>query len=280
MSTPVEALVVQAKNGDKKALEDVIRGIQALIYGLAIRMLWHPADAEDATQEILIKVITHLDSFRGESVFTSWVYRIACNHLRTVKKCMAENTVSTFEDFEKAIDKELQVPEPATPFQAEESLMVQEIMIGCTTGMLICLNRDLRLAYILGDISKMESDKAAYILDITPATFRKRLSRARSLIRDFMHKKCGLVNPSNLCRCARFVPQIEKTRGRKPENFLYVGHPRRSEKSIIASEQLQEVEELQRIIMLFRSHPDYAAPDKFIEGIWGLIDSGRFSLFQ
>jgi DNA-directed RNA polymerase specialized sigma24 family protein len=71
LNTILEVFVERAKNGDKRALEDVIRGIQDLIYGLAIRMLWHPSDAEDATQEILIKIITHLDGFRGESSFTS-----------------------------------------------------------------------------------------------------------------------------------------------------------------------------------------------------------------
>ena len=124
MNTTLEILVEQAKNGDKNALEDVMRGIQDLIYGLAIRMLWHPADAEDATQEILIKIITHLDGFQGESAFTPWIYRIACNHLLTIQKCPAENNVSTFEDFEKTLDNELQAIEPTSHFEAEQSLMV------------------------------------------------------------------------------------------------------------------------------------------------------------
>jgi len=280
MNTTLEILVEQAKNGDKRALEDVVQGIQDLIYGLAIRMLWHPADAEDATQEILIKIITHLDSFRGESAFTSWVYRIASNHLLTTQKCQAENNVSTFEDFEKTLDRELQTPESTANIEAEQSLIVQEIMIGCTMGMLLCLNRDLRLAYILGDVSEMNSERAAYILNITPATFRKRLSRARTLLRNFMQKKCGLVNPNNPCRCSRFVDQIEKTMGRDPENFLFAGHPCRGKRGAITSEQLREIDELQRIIVLFRNHPDYAAPDRFIEGIKGLIDSGEFKMFQ
>jgi hypothetical protein len=95
-----------------------------------------------------------------------------------------------------------------------------------------------------------------------------------------MQKKCGLVNSGNPCRCPRFVDQIEKTLGRDPENFLFAGHPCRSQKGTITSEQLREIDELQRIIVLFRSHPDYAAPDKFIEGIRELIDSGEFRMFQ
>ena len=65
----LEVLVERAKAGDGAALEAVVRAIQDRVYNLAIRMLWHPADAEDATQEILIRVITNLGSFRGESAF-------------------------------------------------------------------------------------------------------------------------------------------------------------------------------------------------------------------
>ena len=80
MEPAIETMVEQAKEGHKDALEALIRSIQDRIYGLSIRMLYHPADAEDATQEILIKVITHLDSFRGESAFTTWVTEL----LRTI----------------------------------------------------------------------------------------------------------------------------------------------------------------------------------------------------
>jgi RNA polymerase sigma factor (sigma-70 family) len=86
----IETLVEQAKEGNREALEQVIETIQDRVYGLAIRMLSNPSDAEDATQEILIKVVTHLAEFRGESAFTSWVYRIACNHLLTTRKDGAE----------------------------------------------------------------------------------------------------------------------------------------------------------------------------------------------
>ena len=81
MSSILEQDVRLAKNGDKEALDAIICGIKDNIYGLAMRMLRHPEDAEDQTQEILIKVITHLSDFREESAFSTWVYQIACNHL-------------------------------------------------------------------------------------------------------------------------------------------------------------------------------------------------------
>src|SRR5215468_2497513 len=75
-----------AAGGDKEAARAVLEGVQDDVYRLALRMLGHPADAEDATQEILIIVLTHLGAFRGESAFKTWVWRIAANHLQGVRR--------------------------------------------------------------------------------------------------------------------------------------------------------------------------------------------------
>ena len=81
MQKDTEQLVSEAIDGSKQALEQVIGRIQDMIYNLSLKMLLFPEDARDATQEILIKVITRLSTFRGDSKFTSWVYKIAVNHL-------------------------------------------------------------------------------------------------------------------------------------------------------------------------------------------------------
>ena len=73
------SLVARAVDGDKAALEEVIRLLQDPLYRLALRMVWRPADAEDATQEILIRVVTRLASWRGEAKLLTWAYRIGVN---------------------------------------------------------------------------------------------------------------------------------------------------------------------------------------------------------
>jgi RNA polymerase sigma factor (sigma-70 family) len=67
-----QSLVLRARSGDRQALEDLVHRHQAWIYNIAVRMLHHPQDAEDATQEILIKVLTRLASFEGRSSFRTW----------------------------------------------------------------------------------------------------------------------------------------------------------------------------------------------------------------
>ncbi|MFZ4813049.1 MAG: RNA polymerase sigma factor [Phototrophicaceae bacterium] len=97
MDEAINEWVVQAQNGSKEALEAVVRQTEGYIYNLALRMLQVPMDAEDATQEILIKMVTHLHSFRAESAFTTWMYRIACNHLLTMQKRTPNRQTLSFE---------------------------------------------------------------------------------------------------------------------------------------------------------------------------------------
>ena len=77
------ALVERARAGDKVALGELIHQAQQLTYGLALRMIPDPTEAQDLTQEVLIRVVTGLAKFRGESSFKTWVYRVASNHLLT-----------------------------------------------------------------------------------------------------------------------------------------------------------------------------------------------------
>src|SRR5437588_5677967 len=108
MSQTPEANARKAQRGDQAALEEVIAQIQGKVYGLALRMLWHPEDAKDATQEILLRIVTHLATFRGESSFLTWAYRVGANHLLTWRKSRAEAQSFTFESFGKDLEEGLQ----------------------------------------------------------------------------------------------------------------------------------------------------------------------------
>src|SRR5258707_4512926 len=107
-------LVEQAKNGDRAALEKLILRHQAWVYNIAVRMVFRPHDAEEVTQEVLVKVITRLSTFKGESSFRTWLYRIAANHVLNMKRGGGETKVTTFADYGAAIDRtpDLDLPDP------------------------------------------------------------------------------------------------------------------------------------------------------------------------
>jgi RNA polymerase sigma factor (sigma-70 family) len=268
----LEELVERARAGDRAALEAVVLAIQDRVYNLAIRMLWHPADAEDATQEILVRVITSLGSFRGESAFSTWVYRVAANHLLTTRKRRAEREELTFARFAEQLDEGLAPAAPGPAAEVEQRLLVEEVKIGCTQGMLLCLDRDQRLAYLLGEVFGLTSRESAEILGITPAAVRKRLSRARQRLHGFMRRRCGIVNPESPCRCARRVDHAVRIGRVDPERLLFAAHPTLPPDARTLT-AVREMEQLHSAGDVLRDHPRYAAPERTIAAIRRLLDS-------
>jgi RNA polymerase sigma factor (sigma-70 family) len=267
-----EHLVDLAKKGRRNALEELVIRIQDRIYGLALRTLFLPEDAEDATQEILIKIITHLGAFKGESRFTTWCFRVAANHLLSIRKRRAERWFS-FEKCEKAIGEALYMSS-VEDFENPED----HLKLACLQGMLICLTREVRMAFILGVVFGVTSVEGGQILDITPEAFRQRLSRGRKQIQDFMTKKCSLVNPENPCTCSKLLPYEIKIKLLDPENLRFANHRCYERRNGTADSRLEELGELKRIAVLFRSHPDYAAPETFVASIKELVESQRGEL--
>jgi len=208
-------LVRAARDGSSDALDALVHRHQGFIYSIALSMLWHPQNAEDATQEILIKIITGLSSFRDESAFRTWAYRIAVNHVLNSKRSRAEKMVAGFDDFGIKIDdlQDLDLADEVVT-EAERRVLAEETRIACLTGMLLCLDRAQRLTFILGEVFEVSDTLGSEILGITRQNFRQRLARSRRQLYDFMRGKCGLVDSANPCRCAR------KTRGAIREGIV------------------------------------------------------------
>jgi RNA polymerase sigma factor (sigma-70 family) len=276
----VNDLVDQALEGNRDALEALVRAVQDDIYGLALRMLWHPEDAADATQEILIKVITHLGSFRHESSFRTWCFRIACNHVLTARASRAERRMVSFEALAEGLGADALEPALRSRDNPEDPLLEREVKLGCTLGMLLCLDRPHRLAYIVGEILGLSSDEGTQVTGVEPATYRKRLSRARDRMRGFLEQHCGLVSEAAPCSCARQVgPAL--TAGRlEPARLLFASHPERLVDARSLLPKVRELEALHATVQLYRSHPDYAAPEAISRSIRELLAARRPSILS
>ena len=207
-------LVEQSKNGNRAALEKLILRHQAWVYNIAVRMVFQPQDAEEVTQEVLIKVVTRLSTFHGESKFRTWLYRITANHVLNMKRRGGETHPQTFSSYAAAINNtpDLDLPDPGS-VPVDVPLLVEEAKVACTTGMLLCLDRKQRLVFTLGEILGASDTVGGEILEMTADNFRQSLVRARRDLYRFMNGQCGLVNTDNPCRCPK------KTRG-----FIDAGH--------------------------------------------------------
>jgi RNA polymerase sigma factor (sigma-70 family) len=255
----LEQEVARAAAGDRPALERVVARIQPDVYRLALRFLWHPEDAEDATQEILMRVVARLATFRGESAFRTWVFRVAANTLLTTRARRAEQRALTVPEFAADLERGLSDAAPAEP-GIEHALLLEEVRIGCTMAMLSCLDRPHRLAYILGEILDLDHNEAAAALEIRPAAFRARLSRARRTIRSLLSGHCGLVNPANACRCSRRVQAAVELRRVDPRRLLFTTSAARARAFPAVLATIRALEEGQRAAALYRAQPDASPP--------------------
>ncbi len=270
-------LVARAVDGDKAALEEVIRLLQDPLYRLALRMVWRPADAEDATKEILIRVVTRLASWRGEAKLLTWAYRIGVNYLLNLRRQTPQEAKQvSLEEFRDDLADGLADADYRGP---EATLLAEEVRLSCTQAMLQCLERGERIAFVLSDVFELSSADAAWILETSPAAYRKRLERARHRIRAFMESTCGLVNPEAFCRCARRVPKavaVGRVDARRP---VLTAHPVSPSGRGVA-EAAAQLNRLHDAAAELRAHPDYAAPQSRVDAIVALIESGRFPLLE
>lgn len=222
MTGNINNLVTKAQNGDKRALEQLVSETQNQIYHLSMRMLVEPDKAMDATQEILIILITKLSTFEHNSKFQTWVYRVATNYLLNNQKVQSRDKGLSFPMFgqmlETGLDQNAIIDPAPSP---DHAVLLNELRISCTMAMLLCLDLKHRVAYVFGDILELDHTQAAQILDITPSNYRKRLSRARNEVVQFTSLKCGIANNDAQCSCPARLPNAVKNNRVDPNKLAY-----------------------------------------------------------
>jgi RNA polymerase sigma factor (sigma-70 family) len=202
-----QALVGQACAGSRQAMEKLVKLHQRFIYNVALKLVRDADDAADLTQEILIKMVTKLSLYNGTSSFRTWLYRIVTNHFISSRRKKTEKDVFSFNKLGVEIDQLHDSEDMSLEEQLQYSDHITHVRNNCMSSMLLCLDRQQRVVFVLGGVFNIKSTIASALLDITPENFRKQLSRAKANLFQFMDHKCGLINPENPCRC------FKKTKG-------------------------------------------------------------------
>jgi RNA polymerase sigma factor (sigma-70 family) len=254
----LETLARRALAGDREALDSLVRGLQDDIYRLALRMLWNREDAEDATQEILVRIVTRLSQFGFRSRLKTWAYRLSVNYILDLKKSPIERLNLTFQQFAEDLTEGI---EPASATETERSVLIEEVKVGCSLAMLQCLDRSHRIAFVLGDILELSGPEAAEILEIDPALFRKRLQLARESVHSFIQSHCGLVSDEAACRCHRRVPSAAVvSEVTQPLNFASRATSFQEARALV-----RQVEDARSTLALYRTSEPRAASVDFAQ---------------
>ena len=199
--TKDQQLVEEACEGSTAAMEKLVKLHQRFIYNVALKFVRDADDAADLTQEILIKMITKLSLYSHKSSFRTWLYRMVMNHFISSKRKKAEKEFHSFEEMGVFADKLHNDEDMNLDEQVLYSEHITAVRNSCMSSMLLCLDRQQRVIFIIGGIFNVKSTIGGSLLNITPENFRKQLSRAKSDLFQFMNQKCGLINPDNPCRC-------------------------------------------------------------------------------
>jgi RNA polymerase sigma factor (sigma-70 family) len=241
-------------------------------------MLGNREDAADATQEILLKVVTHLSSYRAQAAFPTWVFRIARNHLLTASTRSKEFPEISLDSVGGRLQAGLNFgatlgdPQGAQrSLTPEDKAMARQVALGCTQSMLMALNRDQRLTYVLDAVFGLSSEEAADVLGITAVTYRQRLSRAKAALEPFLKRTCGLANPDADCRCEKQLPALAHERRTSAQKITVLATGRRE--WVEAERHFGALVRMSDAAAVFRAHPDYRPPDVLLGAIRSVLSS-------
>ena len=273
----LQDLVMKATSGDKEALEMLVTGVQDIIFNLSLRMLGTFADAEDATQDILLKMITHLSSFRGDSSFTTWVFSIAVNHLKNYKKHMFAHYPLSFEYYGEDIQNGKIQDVPDLTQNVEKDILAEELKMSCTNVMLQCLDTESRCIFILGTMFKVDSRIAGDILGMTPEAYRQRLSRIRRKMADFLGQYCGEYG-SGKCKCKDRVNYAIQNRRIDPQKLDYTTAVEIPVQTITnVKNAMEDIDDLSQDFSFCKP---YQSPERTRGLIQEFLDSTQLSIIQ
>jgi RNA polymerase sigma factor (sigma-70 family) len=256
-------LVTDALAGSQEALEGLIARHQPWIYNLAFRMVMVREDAEDVTQEVLVKMVTKLASYDPDkAAFRTWLYRIVTNHVINMKTRGYERGITGFEQYYSFVSE---MPDQDPDASPETKLIVADLAVGCVMGTLLCLERTQRVVFILAVGFNVSDVMGAEILDMSRDTFRKTLSRARAKLQQYMSGNCSLLNPEAPCHCRKKVKAVIDSGAYSTDNtdnlvYHRADRPRLRE---IVGEKMERfgTEIYEEFAALFREHPFYSPPE-------------------
>jgi RNA polymerase sigma-70 factor (ECF subfamily) len=193
-TVPDEDLAARAAAGDTSAFETIVGRYQARVFRLACR-LTSDTDAPDVLQEAFLQIYRHLPSFRGESQFGTWVYRIATNAALMHRRARARRPADSLEEFLPKFDvdgRHLATPAELQVAASADELLDRQILADKAREVIARLPDLYRDAFVLRDLEEMSTADVAEALGVDPATVRQRVHRARLMLRGYLSDLVGV----------------------------------------------------------------------------------------
>lgn len=181
-------LIRKLRERDEKAFREIVERYGDTVYNLTYRMLGNREEAEDVSQEVFITVFKSIDSFRGDSKFSTWLYRIAVNHCKNRIKYLSRRHDRDQSEYDEEVERDqaagaATAPAPVPrPDKQLEGVELEQIMQRCIAG----LDEEHRVVVVLRDVEDLSYEEICAITNLPVGTVKSRLHRARLALKKMM----------------------------------------------------------------------------------------------
>ena len=244
------------------------------LFSAAYRLTGRKEDAEDVIQEAFLNAYKACHEFRGNSLISTWLYKIVVNcSYRYIKKqtklpvvdISAQLNISQNEFFEMIKSKE----------SIEDVVLTNDMRESCLQLFLKCIPKKQKIAFVLKVLLQLSTEEVASIMDISAGAVKTNVYRARLSMKDNMEDKCSYINPDNPCYCKNWVAyaiknnkmeQIPRVKLLKPTNYEEIYN--------------SEMDFLSKVVMLYNNYPERQSYEEFVDKMKGMITSHSLELFS
>jgi RNA polymerase sigma factor (sigma-70 family) len=246
---------------NKEELIRLLNGIKDQIFNLSARMLSDVQSAEDATQDIFLKIFNQIGTLKDKAKFKPWALTVAKNHLLNVVKEDARFQHISFDIMEHDCSISLSNSCLTDVADMEKDKMLAELKISCSQAMLMCLTKEERFIYILSSMFELNSIDGGTIMEISPDTYRQKLHRARTKLKNFLEKNCGLINKSATCQCRKRL-DYAFSKGRISKDKLDFTAEKYIPGDMNIPAFIEMMENYEDYSDIFKQNPQYAMPEE------------------
>ena len=191
MSLLERLLIRRLQQRDELAFSEVVRLYQHKVYNLLYRMIGSHEEAEDLAQEVFVTVFKSIDSFRGESKFSTWLYRVAANHCKNRIKYLSRRSRTSGDGLDGVPEHSMEDAGSA-PLQSHidgpekilEGLQLEKLLAQAIAA----LDEEHRLLIVLRDVEELSYQEIGEITGLNEGTVKSRLHRARMAIKEHIER--------------------------------------------------------------------------------------------
>lgn len=193
MSELERSLLRRLRDRDERAFRELVSAHRDRVYNITFRMLGNRAEAEDVAQEVFITVFKTIDTFREESKFSTWLYRVAVNHCKNRIKYLSrrkdrdKDPLDEINANSSSSDPPISAPVPSAPDRALEGAQMEKLIQEAIQG----LEEEQRIVVVLRDVEDLSIEEICEITGLPDGTVKSRLHRARLVLRKKLQRHVG-----------------------------------------------------------------------------------------